>query len=201
MGGGSGPPSRNTTGGHPLRGRSVPSRHRRPLPGPHLCLGCQCRHHPFLPAHAEPRPPRPVPPGLGPCSSSASPRRAAMVITAPPAPPHTFGAAVSLLSPPPPPSWLIVMFFPDHSHSACLVVFVIVLHPTAIPALKEPRVHSTVTHNAYAQIPTHGCLWKDVGIGIRLAEVISPQDLSWGRMFCWRRRKNTMIHYFYGFTR
>ena len=100
-----------------------------------------------------------------------------MVITAPPAHPLTFDAAVSLLSPPRPPSWLIVMFFPVTSHSDHLVVYVVILHPTAIPVLKEPRVHVTVTHDACAQMPTSGCLQKGVGIGICLAEVVSPRDL------------------------
>ena len=195
------PLSEERRGGHPLRGRLVPSRRRRPLPGPHLCLSCQCRRPLFLLARTEP----PVPPGLSHRSSSAPPRRAAMAITAPPARPLTFDAAVSLLPPPPPPPWLIVTFFPVTSHSNCLIVYVIVLHLTAIPALEEPRVHATVTHDACAQMPTRGRLRKGVRKGvcvdICLVEVVSPQDLSWGRMFCWRRRKNTMIYYFYGFTR
>ena len=90
------PLSEERRGGHPLRGRLVPSRRRRPLPGPHLCLSCQCRRPLFLLARTEP----PVPPGLSHRSSSAPPRRAAMAITAPPARPLTFDAAVSLLPPP-----------------------------------------------------------------------------------------------------
>jgi hypothetical protein len=58
--------------------------------------------------------------------------------------------------------------------------------------LEEPRVHAP---------GTHGRLQKGVGVSIRLAEGVSPRDLSRGRMFCWRRRKNTMIYYFFGFAR
>ena len=68
-GGGSRPPSQKPMGGHPLCGHLIPSRRRRPLPGPHLCLGRQCRRPHFLSARAEPRPPHPVPPGLGPRST------------------------------------------------------------------------------------------------------------------------------------
>jgi hypothetical protein len=62
----------------------------------------------------------------------------------------------------------------------------------------QPRA---VTNDACAQTPTRGCLQKGVGVSTRLAEGVSPQDLSWGVMICWRIWKNTTIYHFYGFAR
>ena len=61
--------------------------------------------------------------------------------------------------------------------------------------------HVTDTDDARAETPTRGRLRKGVGVSIRLAVGVSPRDLLRGRMFCCRRQKNTMIYYFYGFTR
>jgi hypothetical protein len=66
------------------------------------------------------------------------------------------------------------MFFSITSHIDRLVVYVVLPHMTAFPELGEPRVHATVTHDARAQMPTCGRLQKGVGVGIRLAEVVSP---------------------------
>jgi hypothetical protein len=103
----------------------------------------------------------------------------------------------------PPPSSLVVdcNVFSITSHSNRLVIDVVVLHPTAIPALEEPSVHATVAHGPRAEMPTRGRMRQGVGVSIHLAKGVSPRDLSRGRMFCWRRRKNTMIKYFYGCAR
>ena len=85
-----------------------------------------------------------------------------MAITAPPARPLTFDAAVSLLSPSP--SSLVVDCNVDR-----LVVYVIILHQTAIPMLKEPRVHAIVVH-AWGIVLDSPSLWGIV--------VSSPS--SWG---------------------
>ncbi len=44
--------------------------------------------------------------------------------------------------------------------SDCLVVYVDVPHPTAIPALEEPRVPAFVDDDAHALTPTRGHLRK-----------------------------------------
>jgi len=62
----------------------------------------------------------------------------------PPLPPILSPSTLPYLSSPPPSSLVVDcnVFF--------LVVYVVVLHPTAIPVLEEPRVHATVAHDARA---------------------------------------------------
>ena len=71
--------------------------------------------------------------------------------------------AVSPLLTPLPSSWLILMF-PNGDHP----------HPTAIPALKETKVHASVTNDVRSQMPTRGRLQKGVSINIFLAEGVFP---------------------------
>jgi hypothetical protein len=96
-----------------------------------------------------------------------------------------------MTSPPPmylsPPSFSLVVdcsVFYVISHSDRLIVNVDIPHPTTIPVLAKPRVHTTVTNDACAQMPMHRCLQKSVSISICMAEGVFPRDLLRGRMIC-----------------